>query len=347
MCTPAIAGRGSPAAYPPMQHLVMTAVNRPLTLMTAPDPTPGPGEVVVRLHAAALNHRDVWITQGRYPGIQTPCTLGSDGAGEVIACGAGVPPAWQGQAVVINPAFAWGPDQAVQGPDFTILGLPRAGTHATHIAVPATQLAAKPGHCDWRQAAALPLAGLTAWRALTVKCRPGPTDTVLITGIGGGVALFALQIAVACGWRSVVTSSSAAKRERALALGAVAAYDYHDPEWAAQLKAAGGFQVAIDGAGGSGLNQLVDAASPGARIAIYGGTAGLPEALNLRAVFFKQLQILGTTMGSPLDFAQWLRFVADRRLQPVLDQDHPLAAGDTAYARMAEGAQFGKITLSC
>lgn len=330
-----------------MQHLVMTAVNAPLTLLTAPDPTPSSGEVVIRLHAAALNHRDVWITQGRYPGIQTPCTLGSDGAGEVIACGPDVPDAWQGQAVVINPAFAWGPDPAAQGPGFTILGLPRAGTHATHIVVPAIQLAAKPPHCDWRQAAALPLAGLTAWRALTVKGRPLPSDTVLITGIGGGVALFTLQIAVACGWRCVVTSSSPAKREQALALGAAAAYDYRDPEWGAQLKAAGGFHIAIDGAGGSGLNQLVDAAAPGARIVIYGGTAGLPEALNLRAVFFKQIQILGTTMGSPLDFAQWLRFVTDRRLQPILDQDHPLAAGNAAYARMADGAQFGKITLSC
>lgn len=330
-----------------MQQLVLAAVNTPLQVAEAPDPEPAVGEVVVRLHAAALNHRDVWISQGRYPGIHTPCVLGSDGAGTVIASGPGVDTAWEGRAVVINPAFAWGADAAAQGADFTILGLPRPGTHATHIAVPVGQLAAQPSDLDWRQAAALPLAGLTAWRALVVKGQPRPGDTVLITGIGGGVALFALQIAVACGWRCVVTSSSAEKRERALGLGAAAAYNYRDPEWSVALKAAGGFQVAIDGAGGPGFHHLVDAATPGARIVVYGGTAGLPEALNLRAVFFKQLQILGTTMGSPLDFTQWLRFVNDRRLQPVLDQDFPLAAGNAAYTRLASGAQYGKITLSC
>ncbi len=330
-----------------MQQLVLTAVNTPLQLVEAPDLEPAAGEVLVRLYAAALNHRDIWISQGRYPSVHPPCVLGSDGAGTVVACGADVDASWQGRAAVINPAFAWGDDAAVQGADFTILGLPRPGTHATHIAVPVSQLGAKPPELDWRQAAALPLAGLTAWRALVVKGQPRPTDTVLITGIGGGVALFALQIAIACGWRCVVTSSSAGKRERALRLGAAAAYDYRDPEWGAALKAAGGFQVAIDGAGGPGFNHLVDAATPGARIVVYGGTAGLPEALNLRAVFFKQLQILGTTMGSPLDFAQWLRFVQDRRIQPVLDQDFSLADGQAAYARMASGAQCGKITLSC
>jgi zinc-binding alcohol dehydrogenase/oxidoreductase len=337
----------STAQEPTMRHAVLTAIKEPLSVVTTEDPQPANGEVVVRIHAAALNHRDVWITMGQYAGISCPCTPGSDGAGVVETCGPGVDPSWVGREVVINPAFDWGPNPATQSPGFTILGLPRQGTHATHIAVPVTQVSAKPGHLDWHQAAALPLAGLTAWRALTVKGRPRPTDTVLITGIGGGVALFALQIAKAMGLRTIVTSSSAEKRERARTLGAEVAYDYREDGWWKKLKQEGGFDVAIDGAGGAGLAHLVEAARPGARIAIYGGTAGLPEAINIRAVFFKQLQILGTTMGSPQDFAEWMRFVDRHQLKPVLDQRFALDDIQAAYKRMADGGQFGKITLGC
>jgi len=317
----------------------------PLVIVDLATPEPGPGEVLIDLRAAALNHRDVWITKGLYPGIVLPCTPGSDGSGVVIRTGAGVDATWAGAEVIINPSFAWGEDPRVQGRDFQILGLPRQGTHATHIVVPVGQVRRKPSHLSWEAAAAIPLAGLTAWRALTTRGRARADETLLITGIGGGVACFALQIGLALGLRCLVTSSSAAKRERALALGASAAYDYTDPDWGKALKAAGGFDLAIDGAGGPGFNPLVDAAKPGGRIVVYGGTAGLPEALNLRAVFFKQLDVMGSTMGSPDDFAAWAAFVEEQRLEPVIDRSFPLDQANAAYARMDAGGQFGKIIL--
>src|SRR5687768_17146986 len=137
-----------------------------LSVVEVPDPQPGTGEALVRIHAAALNHRDVWIKSGQYAGLKWPCVPGSDGAGEVVAVGAAVDSAWQGREVIINPSFSWGESSRAQGPQFTILGLPREGTLAGKIVVPVTQLAARPAHLSWDEAAALPLAGLTAFRAL-------------------------------------------------------------------------------------------------------------------------------------------------------------------------------------
>lgn len=334
-----------PRDTPPMRIVRLEQPKSPLVIAEVPTPEPGAGEVLIDLRAAALNHRDVWITKGLYPGIVLPCTPGSDGSGVVIRVGAGVDARWMDAEVIINPSFAWGEDPRVQGTDFQILGLPRQGTHATHIAVPVAQVQRKPTHLSFEAAAAIPLAGLTAWRALTTRGRARSGETLLITGIGGGVACFALQIGVALGLRCLVTSSSAAKRERALALGATAAYDYTDPDWGKTLKAKGGFDLAIDGAGGRDFNALVEAAKPGGRIVVYGGTAGLPEALNLRAVFFKQLDVMGSTMGSPQDFAAWTAFVEDRKLEPIIDRSFPLDQANAAYARMDAGEQFGKILL--
>ena len=329
-----------------MKALVLNEIKQPLNLEERPPLEAGPGEVVVRLNAAALNRRDFWITRGMYPGIVTPIVPGSDGAGVVDRVGDGVDDSWLGQEVLINPGLDWGTNEAAQSDAFTILGLPRNGTFATEVAVPAGQLHAKPESFSWEEAAALPLAGLTAYRALFSQGGLKAGENVLITGIGGGVATFALQFAVAAGANVWVTSSSGGKRKRAIELGANGGFDYLEDDWGkACLKSAGAPNLIIDSAGGPGYATLLDIAAPGGRIVNYGATAGPPEKLDLFKVFWKQLRLLGSTMGSPADFAAMLNFVAEHSLKPVVDDVVPLTEGPEAVERMKNSPQFGKIVL--
>ncbi len=194
-----------------MQALVLEGANQPLQLKEVPDPVAGPGEVVVKIEAVALNHRDLWIQKGQYAGLKFPIILGSDGCGVVETCGEGVDRVWQGREVIINPALDWGSRPEVQANEFRILGLPDDGTFAERVRVPVSQLVDKPLHLSAQQAAALPLAGLTAYRALFSRAGLRGGERVLITGVGGGAALFALQYAVAAGGKVFVTSGSDAK----------------------------------------------------------------------------------------------------------------------------------------
>jgi zinc-binding alcohol dehydrogenase/oxidoreductase len=328
-----------------MRAVQLTAVNE-LSIASVPDPSAAPGEAVVRLRAAALNHRDVWIKLGQYAGLKFPCIPGSDGAGVVESVGAGVDTVWLGREVIINPSFDWGGRESAQGEAFSILGLPRAGTLAEKIAVPAANLAPKPAHLTWEQAAALPLSGLTAHRALFARARLKLEDRVLITGIGGGVALFALQFAVAHGAEVFVTSSHAEKISGAVALGAAGGASYKEAGWAAVLaKAHGPFDVIVDSAGGEGFNDLIELAAPGGRIVFFGATRGNPSGVALRKIFWRQLSLLGSTMGSPCDFAGMLEFTALHRLKPVVSDVFPLARAAEAFALMEHGGQFGKIVV--
>jgi NADPH:quinone reductase-like Zn-dependent oxidoreductase len=329
-----------------MQALTFTAVNE-MKLQTVPEPSPAAGEAVVRIKAAALNHRDVWIKLGQYAGLKWPCIPGSDGAGVVDAVGAGVDRAWVGREVIINPSLDWGPHQSAQDGRFSILGLPRAGTLAEAVAVPAGQLVAKPAHLSWHEAAALPLAGLTAWRAIASRAQLRGGERILISGIGGGVALFALQFAVARGAEVWVTSSSAAKIFRAVQLGAKGGFDYTQPDWAkAAVGMPGAFDVIVDGAGGAGFESLVDAAAPGARIVLYGATRGNAPGIALRKIFWRQLSLLGTTMGSPADWTAMLAFVARHEIKPLVSEVFPLADAAQAFDLMERGGQMGKIVLT-
>ena len=328
-----------------MQALTFTAVNE-ITFTTAPEPQPAAGEAVVAIRAAALNHRDVWIKTGQYAGLKWPCQPGSDGAGVVMAVGDGVDAAWIGREVVINPSFDWGSDEQTQGPNFTILGLPRAGTLAEKISVPVAQLSAKPAHLSWEEAAALPLAGLTAYRALFARARLRAGERVLVTGIGSGVAWFALQFAVLCGADVWVTSSSAEKIAKAIALGAKGGFHYTRVGWAVEAtKIAGMFDVIVDSAGGAGFGDLIDLAAPGGRIVFFGGTRGNGPALPLRKIFWRQLSLLGTTMGSPANWSAMLEFVALHRVRPVVSEVFPLARAGEAFALMERGGQCGKIVV--
>jgi 2-desacetyl-2-hydroxyethyl bacteriochlorophyllide A dehydrogenase len=329
-----------------MRAILFTGVNQ-LELREVPDPVAAAGEVVVRIAAAALNHRDVWIKLGQYAGLKFPSIPGSDGVGEVVSVGEGVDPAWRGRRVLINPSFGWGPFEGAQGADFSILGLPRHGTLAEAIAVPVAQVSVVPGHLGDDEAAALPLAGLTAWRAIMSRAGLRRGERVLVGGIGGGTAVFALQFAVAAGAEVWVTSSSPAKIDRAKALGARGGFDYTQPGWAeaAEREAGGLFDVLVDSAGGSGFESLVDLAAPGGRIVFFGATRGNPGVLPMRKVFWRQLSLLGTTMGSPADWEAMLAAVADRTIRPVVGEVFPFARAAEAFALMELGGQFGKIVL--
>ena len=330
-----------------MKALVLNAHQRPLEVEERPALEAAPGEVVVQVKTAALNRRDYWITQGRYPGIEPPVVLGSDGAGVVAQVGDGVDAKWQGKEVIVNPGLGWGEMQAAPAKDFQILGLPRDGTFATEVAVPAKQLHPKPSHLNWQEAAALPLAGVTAYRALFSQGELKAGQTVLITGIGGGVATFALQFAVAAGAKVWVTSSSPAKIQRAVQLGGQGGFDYTSETWAKEyVKAAAPPHLTIDSAGGPGYAALLNIAAPGGRIVNYGATAGPPQKLDLFKVFWKQLRLQGSTMGSPADFAAMLDFVETHGIKPVIDDAFPLAAGNAAIEQMKTSPQFGKYVLT-
>lgn len=332
-----------------MRAIQLTAVNQ-LDVREVADPVPAAGEVVVRIAAAALNHRDVWIKLGQYAGLKFPSIPGSDGVGEVVASHGGAQgEGWLGKRVIINPAFCWGASEAAQGDAFGILGLPRDGTLAEKIAVPVAQLAEAPVHLSTEEAAALPLAGLTAYRALMVRAglRVGGGERVLISGVGGGAALFALQFAVAAGAEVWVTSSSEEKIARAVALGAKGGFDYARSGWAeeARVRAGGFFDVIIDSAGGAGFESLVDVAAPGGRIAFFGATRGNPSVLPMRKIFWRQLSLLGTTMGSPADWAAMLDFVTRHRIRPTVSEVFSFADAARAFELMERGGQFGKIIL--
>jgi len=329
-----------------MRALVLREIKRPLVLEDRLDLDPGENEVVVQLRAAALNRRDYWITQGMYPGIEAPVVLGSDGAGVVSKIGTEVSDKWLGQEVVINPGWDWGADEKVQAAQFHILGMPTDGTFASEVVVPDHYLHPKPKHLDWQQAAALPLAGMTAYRALFSQGRLKPGELVLISGIGGGVATCALQFALAAAAKVVVTSSSEAKISNACELGASAGFNYKTHDWHKQARSEiGSPNLIVDSAGGDGYANLLDLAAPGARVVNYGATSGPPKKVDLFKIFWKQLHVIGSTMGSPADFKSMLDFVNTHSIKLIVDKVYPLSEGNTALDRMRDSAQFGKLVL--
>ena len=329
-----------------MKAIVLEGADRPLVLKEVEKPTLQANEVLVRIKAAALNRRDYWITVGKYAGIKYPSILGSDGSGIVAEVGSSVDNAWLNSEVIINPCQNWGNHDEYQNRDFSILGLPDDGTFAEYVKVKAEYLYFKPTHLSWEQAAALPLAGLTTYRALFTKGNARKGDKVLITGVGGGTGTFALQWAVAAGCRVFVTSGSGSKIERARQLGAAAGVNYKAQDWAQELQQlTDGFDVIIDSALGKDFDKLLDITNPGARIVVFGGTAGNVPPLNGRKIFWKQLQLLGTTMGSQDDFKAMVNFVNTHKIVPVIDEIFPLAQAQKAVDKMENSSQFGKIIL--
>ncbi|MEQ1746123.1 MAG: zinc-binding dehydrogenase [Saprospiraceae bacterium] len=320
-----------------MKALVLHELNQPLVFQEIETPNTEGDLALIRVHAAALNRRDWWITQGQYSKIQLPVILGSDGAGTDTS----------GRAVVLYPALDWGDNPAAQEKNFRVLGLPENGTMAEWIAIPTANLAPMPEHLTWEQAAALPLAGLTAYRTLFSRCGLRAGERVLITGVGGGVALMAMQFALAKGAEVFVTSGNDGKIEKAVRMGAAGGANYKAGDWDKALKAlAGGFDVVVDSAGGDGFALLPALCNPGARIGIYGGSLGKINGLSPQILFWKQISILGSTMGTMEEFGQMLAFVCQHRIVPVVDSVFPLADGNAALAHIASGEQFGKVVLA-
>ena len=332
-----------------MKALVLHEKGGPqnLTIEQVEMPEPAAGEVRVKLANAALNRRDVWITLGMYPRIQFPSIGGSDGAGTIDAVGDGVDAKRIGEPVVVYPARDWGDDWRCGGPNFRVLGMPDQGTFAEYICVPAGDAIAKPAHLDFAQAAAIPLAGLTSWRALVTHGEVKPGQRVLVTGIGGGVATFALLWAKGHGAEVWVTSGSQEKRDAGIALGAKSSANYRDADWHKSLiKETGGFDIIIDSGGGDGLNATLDTLATGGRYIFFGATQGSPSAgLELPKLFFKQVRIQGTTMGTPDEFKAMLSFVEQHKIEPVVDRVYDFDDAVAAHERMHASEQLGKIVL--
>ena len=329
-----------------MKAIVLEAADQPLIWKDVEKPTLQAGEVLVQIKAAALNRRDWWITKGQYAGIKYPSILGSDGSGIVAEVGPDVDQSWIGKEVIINPGNNWGAHLEYQQKEFKILGLPDNGTFAEYVKTGAEYLYPKPAHLTWEQAAAIPLAGLTAYRALFTKGKAKQGDKVLIVGVGAGTGSFALQFAVAAGCQVFVTSGSGEKIDAAKKLGAAAGVNYKAQDWADQLKhLAGGFDVVIDSALGEGFAKLLDLCNPGARIVFFGGTAGNLPPLDGRKIFWKQLNILGTTMGTQEDFKAMLELINQHQIVPVVDEVFSMAQAEKAVRKMDNSAQFGKIVL--
>ncbi|GAC1498073.1 MAG: zinc-binding dehydrogenase [Vulcanimicrobiaceae bacterium] len=296
-------------------------------------PAPQAGEVLVRVRAAALNHRDVYITRGLYPGIELPRTLGSDACGDLA----------DGTRVVINPMLGWGDDPRVWRREATILGMPRDGTFAHYVCVPSENVFSAPAGLSDEEAAALPLAGLTAYRAVFTRARVHPKETVLVTGIGGGVQTFVLLFAKSIGARVVVTSSSDEKLARARELGADETLNYRsDPNWHKAAKK-WGIDVAIDAAGGQTFAHILEIVKPGARVVTYGGTTG-DATIRPFSIFWKHVDVLGTSMGSPSDFTAMLECFRGA-LRPAIDRVYPLEDVREAAQRLEAAEQFGKVVL--
>ncbi len=323
-----------------------------------PNPEPGPGQVQVALKAAALNHLDIWVRKGR-PGMEPPFphVLGSDGAGVVQALGDGVSNCTVGDEVIFDPGLSCGTcEWCLRGEqsecaDFTLIGAGAPGTFAEQVVVPAKNIHPKPAHLSWEEAAALPLAHLTAWRMLFSRAQLRAGESVLIHGIGGGVALAAVQLASKAGARVIATSSCDVKLGKALELGADTSINYSTtPKVARQV---------LDTTGGRGVDVIIDtvgagtwpinfeAARKGGRIVHCGITTGPTVECNLSLLYWKQLSILGSTMGSSEEFRCLLSLVNSTGLKPVIDSTYPLDEAQAAQGRMEAGKQFGKIVLTC
>jgi NADPH:quinone reductase-like Zn-dependent oxidoreductase len=302
----------------------------------APDPVPGTGQVLIELRAASLNHLDVWIRRG-LPSVPKPRILGADGAGVVVS-GDGFDP---GDRVVINPG------QEVGNGKVSVLGEHSDGTHAEFIALPRSQVYPLPAGVDFEAAAAFPLVFETAYRMLRTKAHLEPDEWVLVWGIGGGVSTAVLAIAKALGARVIATSSSEEKLARARELGADATFNHETEDVAAGVKdvTGGGAHIVVDNVGEATWKRTLAAVRPEGRICVCGATSGPNPPANLHRIWWKQLTVFGSTMGSREDFEAVYDLVVSGRAAPVVDSVFPLAEAAAAHERLEAGEQLGKIVL--
>jgi NADPH:quinone reductase-like Zn-dependent oxidoreductase len=306
-----------------------------------PDPEPGPGEVLVSLRAAGLNHLDVWVRKG-LPSVPKPRILGADGAGVVVGLGEGADGFAPGDRVVINPGIP-------HDGRITVIGEHTDGTCCELKTIPAGQLYALDDALSFEEGAAFPLVFETAYRMLVTKAAVQPGEWVLVWGIGGGVALAAFELCRALGARTIVTSSSEEKLARALALGADVAVNHAADDVVQAVKDATGGRgaaVVVETVGEATWERSLAAAGPEGRVVVCGATTGHSPPARLYRLWWKQLVVYGSTMGMPSDFEGAYELIRAGRARVHVDSTYPLAEAARAHERLESGAQFGKIVLT-
>ena len=337
-----------------MRALELVGFDGPASLQIAerPEVEPGEGEVRVRMRNMALNHLDVFITRG-LPKRPLPAVLGSDGAGVVDAVGAGVSNVKRGDEVVLYPIVSCGQcpaceaGQEVHCPQMAILGEHMDGTLQEQLVVPARLCHPRPGHLTFEETAALPLAWLTAWRLLFTRGRLTSGDWVVLVGIGGGVATACLLLGKAHGLHVIATSRDEAKRERALSLGAEAAFDSSGFSKSVQQATGGaGARAVVDTVGPATFDESIRSLAREGMILTVGATSGPKLDLLLPRMWFRHLALITSTMGNHSEFRSMLEDVNRYELHPPVDRVFPLAEGAAAFAHLEAGDQFGKVVLS-
>lgn len=328
-----------------MRAIVLAAPGK-IEMKDVPVPVLSAGKALVKIKAVALNRRDDFIREGKYPDIKTGIILGSDGAGVVESVHDDEHKEWVGKEVVINPNIEWGSNPDVKSSKYSILGMPIDGTFAEYISVPVDRLNHKPFHMDILQASALPLGGLTAFRALFRKGELRAGQNVLISGFGGGVAQFAFLFAKAADANVYITSGSDDKIEKALKMGAKGGYNYkkqttYDELW----KTKGGFDLIIDSAGGDQINNFIKMLRPAGKLVFYGATNGKPDKVDLYRMFWNQLSLMGTTMGSDQEFQEMLAFVSKHQIRPIVDSIRPFSKLAESFSDIAKPNKVGKIVF--
>lgn len=318
------------------------------------DPVPGPLEVVVRVRACALNHLDLWIRQG-VPGVVLPRIVGSDVAGEVAQIGSGVAGWKTGDRALISPGLSCGHCQAcASGQDnlcrqYSVLGMSWDGGYAERVKVPVVNLMRMPMALTFEEAAAVPLVFLTAWHMLVGRAAVRPGETVLVLGASSGVGSAAIQVARLIGARVLATAGDAQKRGLAEKLGSEATFDHYQPDWSEQVRAANngrGVDVVFEHIGAATFEQSVSVLATGGRLVTCGATSGAEARVDLRKLFYKQLSLLGSFMGTRGEMLEVMKFVEAGRLRPVLDRTFDLAQAAQAQQHLADSRHFGKVVLT-
>lgn len=323
-------------------------LNGNLVLKEIPVPEINDNEVLVQIKSASINRRDFFISKGLYPKISLPIVLGSDCSGVIQSKGKNVNEFINGDEVIINPGMNWGNNENFQSNEFKILGMPDNGTFAEFVKIDKKYLHRKPAHLDFEKASAIPLAGVTAFRALYKKVNLTGNDNILITGIGGGVSSLALSFALKTCENVFVTSGSDVKIAKAVTLGAKAGVNYKEENWHKKISEISGnnINVVIDSTGGETYNKCLEILNPGGRIVSYGASNGNSEHFNIFKLYWKQHQIFGSTMGSDKDFSDMIKFINDKKIIPVIDSVFKLDEIHKGFALMNSSGQFGKIVLN-
>jgi NADPH:quinone reductase-like Zn-dependent oxidoreductase len=326
---------------------------------TSDPPAPGPGEASIAVRAAALNHLDLFVAAG-LPGrsLAFPHVMGADGAGVIAAVGAGVTGARPGDRVMINPGISdYTCEFCRRGEhsycvDYRLLGEHLPGTMAAYVTVPQQNLGLVPDldpPLSWAEAAAYSLVTLTAWRMMVTRAQVRAGETVLVWGIGGGVALAVLRIAKLRGARVIVTSSSDAKLDAARRLGADVTLNHATQRVAAEVRALTGkrgVDVVVDDVGEATWEDSLRCLAKGGRLVTCGATSGPKVVTDVRRVFWNHYTIMGSTMGNAAEYAEIVRVLGKGQLRPVVDRVYPLADARAAFERLARGEQVGKVVVS-